>query len=84
MDVTEAVAERVDIIRALVGADTTVTVAVLEAVGTVARVEAAHTVYFLPKKMSSMRRILDTILGAIFRFLKTKFDSYNRSQANPS
>ena len=45
---------------------------------------AWHTVYFLPKKMSSVRRILGTILGAIFRFLKTKFDSYNRSQANPS
>ena len=42
MDVTEAVAERVDIIGALVGADTTVTVAVLEAAGTVARVEAAE------------------------------------------
>ena len=38
-----------------------------------------HTVYFWPKKMSSMRRILATILGAIFRFLKTKSDSYNRS-----
>ena len=33
-----------------------------------------HTVYFWPKKMSSMRRILATILGAIFRFLKTKSD----------
>ena len=35
---------------------------------------AGHTVYFWPKKMSSMRRILATILGAIFRFLKTKSD----------
>ena len=34
MDVTEAVTERVDIIGDLVGADTTVTVAVLEAPGT--------------------------------------------------
>ena len=44
MDVTEAVAERVDIIGALVGADTTVTVAVPEAAGTVhvARVEVAE------------------------------------------
>ena len=42
VDVTEAVAERVDIIGALVGADTTVTVAMLEAAGTVARVEAAE------------------------------------------
>ena len=42
VDVTEAVAERVDIIGALVGADTTVTVAVLEAIGTVAKVEAAE------------------------------------------
>ena len=41
VDVTEAVAERVDIIGALV-ADTTVTVAVFEAAGTVARVEAAE------------------------------------------
>ena len=41
VDVTEAVIGRVDIIRALV-ADTTVTVAVLEAAGTVARVEAAE------------------------------------------
>ena len=36
VDVTEAVAERVDMIGALVGADTTVTMAVLEAAGTVA------------------------------------------------
>ena len=42
VDVLEAVAERVDIIGALVGADTTVTVAVLEAIGTVAKVEAAE------------------------------------------
>ena len=42
VDVTEAVAERVDIIGALVGADTTVTVAVPEAAGTVARVEVAE------------------------------------------
>ena len=42
VDVTEAVAERVDIIGALVGADTTVTVAVLKAAETVARVEATE------------------------------------------
>ena len=41
VDVTEAVAERADIIGALV-ADAMVTVAVLEAAGTVARVEAAE------------------------------------------
>ena len=42
VDVTEAAAERVDIIGALIGADTMVTVALLEAAGTVARVEAAE------------------------------------------
>ena len=41
MDVTEAVAERVDMIGALVGADTTVTVVVLKAAGTV------HNVLFV-------------------------------------
>ena len=41
VDVTEAVAERLDIIGALV-ADTMVTVAVLEAAGTVARMEATE------------------------------------------
>ena len=43
VDVTEAAADRVDIIGALVGADTTVTVAVLEAARTVARVEMGTT-----------------------------------------
>ena len=38
VDVTEAAAERVD----MIGADTMLTVAVLEAAGTVARVEAAE------------------------------------------
>ena len=41
VDVTEAAAERVDMIGALV-ADTMLTVAVLEAAGTVTRVEAAE------------------------------------------
>ena len=41
VDVTEAAAERLDMIGALV-ADTMLAVAVLEAAGTVARVEAAE------------------------------------------
>ena len=38
-----------------------------------------HTVYFWPKKMGSMRRILGTISVAISHFLQNKSDSYNRS-----
>ena len=40
---------------------------------------ALHTVYFWPKKMGSMRRILGTISVAISHFLQNKSDSYNRS-----